>query len=118
MRTIHLVNPAGSELYHTSGSGNGYDLLNRLTAFSRGTLNGGNDTIASPTDSQSWALDALGNMTTVTTNGTPQTRTYDSQNKLTTIGGNTLDYDADGAALTDEDGNLLIGGNGQVYQYD
>src|SRR5439155_6574475 len=44
----NLVSPAFGELYHTNGAGNGYDSLNRLTAFSRGLLNSSRDAIDSP----------------------------------------------------------------------
>ncbi len=56
----NLVNATFSELY-------GYDSLNQLTSFDRGTLNGGKTAISgSPTSSQSWSLDALGNFSSVT----------------------------------------------------
>jgi hypothetical protein len=46
-----LANASFGELYHQSGAGYGYDILNQLTAFSRGVLsasqqNGPLDTIA------------------------------------------------------------------------
>jgi len=66
-------------LYHANGSGNDYDQLNQLTNFARGMLNGTNDTISSPTHSQSWAFDALGNWTTFTSDITNQTRTVARQ---------------------------------------
>ena len=58
---------------------------------------------------QDWALDAAGNWSGVTTDGTAQSRTHDAQNRLTAMGPDTLDYDADGN-LTAE---LSIG-----YTYD
>ena len=58
----NVVNSSFSELYHANGSGNGYDQLNQLTNYARGTLNGSNDTITTPSHSQSWAFDALGNL--------------------------------------------------------
>ncbi len=60
----NLVNTSFGELYHANGSGNGYDNLNRLTNFARGVLSASGstlDTITSPSHSQSWSLDALGN---------------------------------------------------------
>ena len=36
----NLVNSSFSELYHANGSSNGYDNLNQLGGFARGTLNG------------------------------------------------------------------------------
>ena len=65
-----------------------YDNLNQLTSYMRGTLNGSkNGIVGSPTDSQSWGLDALGNFTSVTTDGTAQTRTANQQNEITGISG-------------------------------
>src|SRR5439155_5019976 len=86
----NLVNSSFSELYHANGSGNGYDQLNQLTNFARGTLNQTNDTISSPTHSISWSFDALGNWTSVVTDGTnTQTRTANQQNEITSISGQT-----------------------------
>jgi len=75
----NLVSPANSELYHASGAAGGYDALNRLTGFARGTLSDSNadgvmDTVATATRSQDWQLDALGNWDTVTMDGMAQTR--------------------------------------------
>jgi RHS repeat-associated protein len=105
----NLVNTAFSELYHANGAGNGYDNLNRLVAFARGTLNGTNDTISSPSHSQSWSLDALGNWSSVTTDGTAQTRTANAQNEITSISGATTPgYDANGNTTTDQGGKALV----------
>jgi len=83
-----------SELYHANGATAGYDSLNQLSAFSRGTLSDANgdgipDTITSPSRAQSWTPDGQGNFTTVTTNGTGETRTHDKQNQVTAVGGGT-----------------------------
>jgi hypothetical protein len=78
----NTVNTAFSELYHANGSSNGYDGLNRLVAFSRGTLNGTNDTISSPAHSQSYTLDSQGNFSTVVTDSSTQTRTHNQQNQI------------------------------------
>jgi YD repeat-containing protein len=53
-----------------------YDGLNRLTVTDR------ND---GTTNDQSWSLDALGNMNSVTTNGTTETRAHNDQNQLLDI---------------------------------
>jgi RHS repeat-associated protein len=109
-----LVNASFGELYHASGAGNGYDLLNRLTGFARGTLSasqqGGGvlDTVSSPTRTQGWTPDAQGNFTTVTTNGTPINGTANAQNELTSVGASTLAYNNDGDTTTDQAGNTLI----------
>jgi hypothetical protein len=119
----NLVNTAFGELYHASGvtdtwdgSGNllttGYDRLNQLTAFARGTLSGAAlDTITSPTHSQSWSLDALGNWSSVTTDAATQTRTHNAQNEITGISGaGTVSYDGNG--------NLTADGSGAALTYD
>src|SRR5262249_27772253 len=71
---LNQVNTGQSELYHPNGAGQGYDSLNQQTAFARGTLNGSNDTIASPSHSQGFSIDAVGNFASVTTDGNTQTR--------------------------------------------
>jgi len=103
------VNPAFGELYHANGSGNGYDSLNRLLAFSRGTLDGSKDSIDTLSHSQSWTLDALGNWEKVTTDGLDQNRTANAQNQITSISGMaTPGYDNNGNTITDQNGNLLV----------
>jgi RHS repeat-associated protein len=105
----NLVNSNFSELYHANGTGNGYDSLNQLTNFARGVLNSTNDTISSPTHSQSWAFDALGNWTTFTSDSTTQTRTANRQNEITSISGQTSPtYDANGNMTGDQSGHTLI----------
>ena len=74
----NVVNPAFGELYHPNGASTGYDNLNQLTNFSRGTLSasisGGTlDTITTATRSQSWTLDVMGNFTSQTTGTTSVT---------------------------------------------
>ena len=106
----NLVNSAFSELYHASGAGHGYDNFNQLTGFVRGTLSastGGGplDTVSSPAHSQGWSLDALGNWTSVTTDGTTQTRGVNEDNQITSVSGATTPvYDANGNMTTDERG--------------
>jgi RHS repeat-associated protein len=110
----NLVNSSFSELYHPSGAGNGYDALNQLQAFSRGVLSassgGGGvlDTISSPSHSQSWTPDPLGNFSSVTTDGTPVSRTNNKQNEVTAVGGNTLGFDNNGNLTTDDHGYTFI----------
>jgi hypothetical protein len=104
----NLSNHSMDELYHANGSSNGYDNLGQMTAFLRGTLSDTNsdgvpDTVASNSRSQSWSLDALGNWSSVTTNGTAQTRTANQQNQITSITSLTTPvYDADGPMTTDQ----------------
>jgi hypothetical protein len=110
-----LVNHNFDELYHASGAGNGYDNLNQLSAFERGVLSasqqgGPLDTVASPSHSQSYTLDAQGNFNNVTTDGTGVSRTNNQQNEATQVGSANLTYDANGNLATDE--------LGQTYVYD
>jgi YD repeat-containing protein len=100
----NLVNSSFSELYHANGSSNGYDNLNQLVAFARGTLNGSNDTISSPSASESWSMDAQGNFT----NAAGTTETNNLQNEITTFGSATLAYDGNGNLTTDQNGMTLV----------
>jgi RHS repeat-associated protein len=100
------------ELYHVSGAGNGYDSLNQLVAFARGPLNGARDTVAAASRSQNWSLDAVGNWTSVTTDGTTQGRVVNQQNEVTSITSAApavaLTYDGEGNLTRDERGRLLV----------
>jgi RHS repeat-associated protein len=89
---------------------------NMLSA-SRGTLsasgNNGSvlDTISSASVTQSWSLDTLGNMASVTTSGTAQSRSHNSRNQITALASATTPaYDSNGNMTTDQ--------NGQQYVYD
>jgi YD repeat-containing protein len=64
--------------------------------------------VASPSHSQSWATDAVGNFASVTTDGTPVSRTHNRQNELTAVGGVNLGYDANGNTTTDDQGHTLV----------
>ncbi len=100
----NLVDAVFSELYT-------YNNLNELTSFERGTLTSPLDAISgTPTATQSWDLDALGNFTSVTTNGTTVDNTANQQNEYTALGSATPTYDANGNMTTDE--------TGQQYVYD
>jgi RHS repeat-associated protein len=95
-------NSAFGELYT-------YDGLNQLSTFQRGTLNSTKTgLIGSPSRSQSWTPDALGNFTSVTSDGNVQTRTSNMQNELTGMGSSTLTYDSNGNQTTDENGNQFV----------
>ena len=84
-----------------------HDNLNRLMSVTRGTLSG--STISgTPTFSQSYTLDALGNWDSSTTNGTSQARTHNRKNELTAIGGTALSYDANGNLRIDETGKRFV----------
>jgi RHS repeat-associated protein len=66
------------------------------------------DTVTSPSRTQSWSDDALGNWSSVTTNGTQQNRTHNQQNEATVVGGNNLTFDNNGNTTTNETGKTLI----------
>jgi hypothetical protein len=80
--------------------------LNQLSGFQRGTLNSGKTAITGTVArSQSFATDAVGNFTGVTTNGTTQSRTANAQNEVTGISGATTPtYDSNGNMTGDETG--------------
>ena len=81
-----------SELY-------GYNVLDELTSMSRGTISDG--TIASPSATETWTLDSLGNFVASTNNGTTQDRTDNAANEIQSIGpAATPDYDAAGNMTT------------------
>ncbi|HXE51533.1 MAG TPA: RHS repeat-associated core domain-containing protein, partial [Tepidisphaeraceae bacterium] len=110
----NLLNGTFSELYHSNSTAAGdnnsaYDPLNRLTYFSRGTLSasgnngaGGLDTVASPTGSNSWNYDAVGNITSSASYGS---RTLNAQNQLQSAGGHSADYTPTGDLVDDPEGN-------------
>ena len=84
-----------------------------MTAFSVGVLSasttgGPLDTVASPSASQVWTMNGMGNFTSVTTNGTTQSQTANAQNELTTVGTATLAYNANGNLTTDQTGQQLV----------
>jgi RHS repeat-associated protein len=66
------------------------------------------DTVASPTRTESWTTDTLGNFTAETLNGTATSRTVDKQNQTTAVGSASLAYDNNGNATTDDQGHTLV----------
>lgn len=106
------ANHSFDELYHADGASNGYDGLNQLAEFQRGTLSDTNsdsipDTVSSAARYQTWDLDAVGNFDGVNTDGTNQSRTHNKQNQSTVVGGNNLTFDANGNMTTDETGRTI-----------
>ena len=79
----------------------GYEGLNQLQSFTRGDAE-------SPSLTQGWQFDALGNWTTFTNNGTDQTRVYNAQNELLQVGSTALTYSATGNMTTDAQGRTLV----------
>ncbi len=81
-RVCHANSPAQND------NNLAYDGLGRETAFARGLLSasGNNsatlDAVSAATQSQTWNMDALGNWGGPTTNGTAQTRNFNSQNRF------------------------------------
>ena len=77
-----------------------YDDLNRLTSYKPRHAQFGHTSITtdyySPGSSQSWDLDAVGNQTCVTTDGTAKDNTVNDQNQLTANGSSDLAYDKRG----------------------
>jgi RHS repeat-associated protein len=103
------INHNFDELYHANGSSNGYDNLNQLVAFARGTLNAGHDTISSPSHSITYSLDAEGNFSSTTTDGgSAVSNTFNKQNEETAAGSSTLAFDANGDLTTDDQGHTLV----------
>jgi RHS repeat-associated protein len=115
----NLVNSAYSELFspdNGAAQNAQYDALNRLLGFARGTLSASHgsgtplDTVSSPSATEGWTLDALGNWTSYTNGSTTQTRDFNARNEITSISGvSTPTYDADG--------NMVIDPNGDKYFY-
>jgi RHS repeat-associated protein len=101
----NLVNTAFGEVY-------AYDGLNQLTSFQRGTLNGSKTGITgTPSRTQSWDYDAVGNWDSFTTDGNAQSRTANRQNEVSSVSGLTTPaYDANGNQTKDE--------TGRQYAYD
>jgi RHS repeat-associated protein len=78
--------------------GYNYDGLYQLTGFTQGS-----------STAQSFSYDAAGNATSVTTNGTTQTRSANALNQYTGISGATTPtYDANGNMTTDETGRQFV----------
>ena len=82
-------------------------------AFRRGALSDTNsdnipDTVTTASRTQEWTFDALGNWSSVTTDGNTQTRSHNRQNQITSISGLTTPaYDGNGNMTTDEQGRTL-----------
>jgi RHS repeat-associated protein len=99
----NLLNSLFGELYS-------YDNLGQITSFDRGTLNSSKNGIdGMPSRSQTWNLDSVGNWSSVTTDGSTQTRTANAQNEITSVSGATTPtYDANGNLTTDESARQLV----------
>ena len=115
----NLLKSLASELYHPNGSanGDGYDALNRMVSFTRGTLTASGSTLDTvttanqdtnlPQHTETWNLDALGNWTgssAIVIDGSQQNRTVDSRNRYTAVGSATVTSDNIGNIVQDETG--------------
>ena len=95
-----LQSATQSELY-------GYDAVYRVDDFKRGQLNEGKTDITSPSRTQTWTLDPLGNWDDTTIDGTQEDRTHNSANELT-----QRDIGQTSISLTyDDAGNLIQDGD-------
>jgi RHS repeat-associated protein len=98
----NLVNTAFGELYS-------YDNLNQLSSFERGTLNSTKTGLTgSASRTQSWSPDAVGNFSSITTDGAQVNNTVNKLNEETGVGSATLTYDANGNMTTDQAGNQFV----------
>ncbi len=116
----NLVNTSESVLFHANSTQSGdnntaYDALGRQTGFARGTLSASGhngtslDSVSSPSQTQSWSLDALGNWSSQTNNSNTTTRTFTAQNETKTVSG--------GTAPTYNNNGDTTGDNGLTYVY-
>jgi len=80
--------------YGFTSAGTTYDNEDRLTGFSRAATSG------PALLSQSWSLTAVGDWTSVTTNGTAQSRTHGPTHELLTAGGQNVATDVKGNITT------------------
>ena|GEM_PF-1074743 len=78
-----------------------FDNADRLTAFKTGALNGTKTDIVSPTYSQSWNLDSIGNWAGFTDNGTNSTNTFSNTHEMTQFKGVTQIFDNNGNLISD-----------------
>jgi len=76
--------------YGFTASGTTYDFEDRLTGYQRAATSG------SALLSQSWSLTTVGDWSSVTTNGTVQTRTHGPTHELLTAGGQSVTTDVKG----------------------
>lgn len=91
-----LIRPTKSEVY-------GYDALNRLTSFKQGEITTGVE-IPNPLKQVQYCMDALGNRTTVNTNGVETQYAADNMNAYTSVTGGqnmSLQYDNNGNLTSD-----------------
>jgi RHS repeat-associated protein len=84
-----LHSTSNSELYN-------YDSAYRIIDFQRGQLNGTNTGIVTPSATEDWTLDGVGNWRIDAVNGVPGNRAVNPVNEYTNINGGPLVYDPNG----------------------
>ncbi|MFO0799414.1 MAG: RHS repeat-associated core domain-containing protein [Gemmataceae bacterium] len=96
----------------TFGEVYAYDGLDQLASFARGTLNGTRTAVTgTPTRTQDWDYDAVGNWDGIDVDGVTESRTANRQNEYTAVGSlTTPTYDANG--------NMTRAESGLRYVYD
>lgn len=104
-----------------------YDALHRLTSFQRGQVNY-SGVIPNPMKQLQYNLDALGNRTTVTADGTTTNYAHNNMNAYTTVDNETMQYDGKGNMTSDGThtyqynyrNRMISVDNGSIatYQYD
>jgi len=106
-----LQSATESELY-------AYDDVYRVTSMKRGQLNGNKDDITSPTRTQTWTLDDLGNWSATVIDATTENRTHNDVNELTDrdIGETEIDLTYDEAGNLAQDG-AADGDHKYYYDY-
>ncbi len=116
----HVEWPAGPEDLQSATQSElyGYDAVYRVTGFKRGQLNEDKTDITSPSRTQTWTLDKLGNWGDTTIDSTTETRTHNDVNELTqrTVGGNNTDLTYDDAGNLIQDG-AADGSHQYVWDY-
>ncbi len=133
IQSIHYTYDAAGNMLSKIDSLNGnrseqyqYDALHRLIDFKKGLSVSGQ--IPNPMRHVQYALDALGNRTTVTDNGVATQYTHNNINAYTTVGSQAMQYDNNGNMTSDGShtyqynyNNRLIAvdnGNTATYKYD
>jgi len=98
-----LKDSTESELY-------GYDSIYRLDEFDRGQLNQAKDEISSPSRTQTWTLDPLGNWDETVLDSVTETRVHNDVNPPYGGTARTIRQDPQTSLTYDDAGNPPYGG--------
>gem|GEM_PF-4308019 len=90
----NLVNANKNELFV-------FDNADRLTSFKTGTLNGSKTAIITPTYTQDWSLDSIGNWAGFNDNGTNSTNVFSDTHAMTEFKGVIQTFDSNGNIIFD-----------------